>query len=229
MSEPIVLRDIPVELTDRAVLDKLHLDAESGEEALELAAASRLVMRPKAILRAGTPETSDDGEMVLLGGQTFRSRILHTNLQGAKLAVGYVITCGAELGALSDSKADPLERYWQDEINECVLALAIGYAHAWAEEHFGLKPMYAMSPGSLPDWPIGQQRPLWAFLGDVPGSIGAHLKESCLMMPIKTVSGIYFTSETHYVNCELCPRESCPNRRAPYREEAYGRFGMVHG
>jgi len=35
-------------------------------------------------------------------------------------------------------------------------------------------------------------------------------------VPLKSGSGIWFPSESHYENCMLCPRTDCPNRRAPY-------------
>jgi hypothetical protein len=44
------------------------------------------------------------------------------------------------------------------------------------------------------------------------------------MLPTKSVSGIFFPTETSYENCQLCPRENCPNRRAEYNkalEEQY--------
>lgn len=224
----IILDNLSVSLTDEIVLAKLHLDEENGEEALELAEKARKIMRPKAILRAFKPEVDADGRTVRAAEDiVFDSRILNENMKDVDLAVAYVISCGHELQELSDACTDPLDRYWQDEINECVLGLAIAEVQRYVEETFSISPLYAMSPGSLPDWPIGQQRPLFRFLGDVQQQIGVTLKPSCLMMPIKSVSGIYFTAEEHYVNCELCPRQ-CPNRRAPYREGAFARFDL-HG
>jgi hypothetical protein len=36
------------------------------------------------------------------------------------------------------------------------------------------------------------------------------------MTPVKSVSGIWFPTEGKYENCQLCNREDCPGRRAPY-------------
>ena len=43
------------------------------------------------------------------------------------------------------------------------------------------------------------------------------------MSPIKSVSGILFPTEVTYENCQLCPRDLCPGRRAPYDKALYER------
>jgi hypothetical protein len=78
-----------------------------------------------------------------------------------------------------------------------------------------------MSPGSLADWPIQEQRPLFKILGNTEKMIGVHLTESLLMVPTKSVSGIRFPTEESFESCQLCPREECPNRRAPYEADLY--------
>ena len=69
----------------------------------------------------------------------------------------------------------------------------------------------------LPQWPIEGQRELFRILGDTEGTVGVRLTDSCLMLPSKSVSGILFQDHTGHVNCALCPRENCPNRRVPFR------------
>jgi hypothetical protein len=43
-----------------------------------------------------------------------------------------------------------------------------------------------------------------------------ELTDSFLMIPNKTVSGIYFPTERDFRTCQVCHREKCPNRRAPF-------------
>jgi hypothetical protein len=78
-----------------------------------------------------------------------------------------------------------------------------------------------MNPGSGDArlWPIGQQRPLFELLGDVEAAIGVRLTPSFLMVPNKSVSGILFPTEVRFESCQLCTRENCPRRRAPYSGE----------
>ena len=85
-----------------------------------------------------------------------------------------------------------------------------------------------MNPGSLADWPLEEQRHLFRLLGEPRKAIGVELTESFLMVPIKSVSGLRFPSGAHYENCQLCPRDPCPGRRAPYDPDLYERR-YAHG
>ena len=75
-----------------------------------------------------------------------------------------------------------------------------------------------MNPGSgdVDIWPIEQQRELFSLFGDVKALIGVTLTDSFLMIPNKTVSGVFYPTEVDFVTCQLCHRERCPNRRAPF-------------
>ena len=46
--------------------------------------------------------------------------------------------------------------------------------------------------------------------------IGVNLTDSFLMIPRKSISGIYFPTEIKFYSCQLCPRERCIGRKAPY-------------
>jgi hypothetical protein len=76
-----------------------------------------------------------------------------------------------------------------------------------------------MSPGSLSDWPIEQQRPFFSLFDDVEEAIGVKLAKNLLMIPQKSISGIYFPTEVSFYSCQLCPRERCPSRQAGYDEK----------
>ena len=75
-----------------------------------------------------------------------------------------------------------------------------------------------MAPGSgaADVWPITQQKELFSIFGSVENLIGVRLTDTCLMIPIKSVSGIFFQTETTFETCQLCSRETCIGRRAPY-------------
>ena len=62
-----------------------------------------------------------------------------------------------------------------------------------------------------------RQKELFEILGGpefVRDAIGVTYSDSWLMTPTKSMSGILFESETVYENCQHCPLERCPNRRA---------------
>jgi len=113
---------------------------------------------------------------------------------------------------------DMLEAFWAAEIKEWALRQAISHLLEDLKEKFHLEKVAAMNPGSLPDWPMEEQRKLFALLGDPVKEVGVELTESCLMIPVKSVSGIWFPAKIDFENCQLCSRENCPGRRAPYDE-----------
>ncbi|MBR4444183.1 MAG: hypothetical protein IKS52_13050, partial [Clostridia bacterium] len=97
------------------------------------------------------------------------------------------------------------------------------------QETYGLTAVSCVNPGSLADFPLPCQRPLFDLLGEGPDRIGLQLTPSFLMLPYKSGSGIYFESGKRYENCSLCPRLTCPGRRAPYSEEMLAAYGLLPG
>jgi hypothetical protein len=116
-----------------------------------------------------------------------------------------------------------LFHYWADVIKEAALRSAIQAVYAHMDEHYHLPHASNMHPGSLEDWPLIEQRPLFSLLGDTEGAVGVHLTESCLMVPTKTVSGMRFPLEESFESCMLCPRPNCPSRRSPYDPDLFQR------
>jgi len=83
-----------------------------------------------------------------------------------------------------------------------------------------------MSPGSgdVDVWPIEQQRELFALFGGGAKDIGVELTDSYLMIPNKTVSGIRFPAGTDFRTCQVCRREICESRSAPFDRELWERI-----
>jgi hypothetical protein len=80
----------------------------------------------------------------------------------------------------------------------------------------------------LTNWPLSEQGALFALLGDPHEAIGVRLTDSYLMVPTKSVSGIRFPTEQSFESCQLCPRERCPGRKAPYDSGLYDRRYRVN-
>jgi hypothetical protein len=180
-----------------------------------LAEEAERVGRPRAMYRiAGVDRRSEAGTVI--DGVAFASRVLAVNLEKAHQVFPYVLTCGPELQAWSDGLGDPLAQYWAETIKELSLGCATAFFLAEVEEAFQVGASSIMNPGSLPDWPLAQQGPLFRLLGDVTAAIGVALSESFVMMPTKSVSGILFPTTSDFASCQLCPRGECPNRHAPY-------------
>lgn len=215
------LTSIPVALNRPALLQRLHVTPGS-EDAIAL---ERLISRafavaaPKA-LYADVFVGSRGNDTVEIEGITFRSRLLRQRLDGVARVFPFVATCGHELDEVPLPADDLLAQFWWDAIKAELLSLARAYLLDHLTATFRLPKTARMSPGSgdADVWPIEQQRELFALLDGVTRWIGVRLTDSCLMLPNKTVSGIVFPTEEDFRTCEVCHREACPNRSAPFDE-----------
>lgn len=207
-----------------ALAAQLHIDRDSPYLA-ELEGCVReaeAIARPKAMYRVGYIESRGDNTVVI-DGIRFTSRVLSVNLERAHRVFAYLATCGTEIQDWARSLDDPLKQYWSSTIQQAALRAASQALSDDINERYQPGRMSAMAPGSLGEWPLSEQRPLFALLGDTVQATGVRLSESLLMVPTKSVSGIRFPTEEQFESCQLCPRIECPGRRALYDSELYDR------
>ena len=224
----IILDNIAFEFDIPALLKRIRVDESDplAEEIRDLAARAHEAARPKAVMKAAYID-SRGPDFIMVDGVKLTSKVLARNTETVHRVFPYVITCGTEIEAWSKSLGDPLLQFYSDAIKEAALRAAIAKAWKHMETVFGLGKVSTMNPGSLKDWPLEEQRPLFKILGKGIEAIGVTLTDSCLMLPVKTVSGLRFPTETTYENCQLCPREVCPGRRAPYDKKlAKDKYGI---
>jgi hypothetical protein len=216
-------------------VDSLTLDADSVARRLRgarhelvqrLVASLQGVLRPEAAFRAGYVDEKAENRVVI-DGVSFRSRVLRRNLEGIGRVFPFVMTVGEAFDRTVDQTADLLEKYLLDEIGN----LGLREAHRQFEDHlrssFALEKISCMTPGSLEDWPIEEQKNLFSLLSGVESRLGVRLTDSLLMIPRKSVSGIYFPAEVSFSSCQLCPCERCDNRKAGYDEAKARRYGIL--
>ena len=186
----ITLSAIPYQHNPDQLMLKLHLNQESPyvDEVRRLAEEAQAIGQPKAIYRLGFIEEKGH-DYVIVDGIKLTSRVLCVNLAQAHRVFAYVATCGMELETWSTSIDDMLERYWADCIKEMALGVAVRTLNEHIKQRYRPGPTSTMNPGSLADWPLREQRTLFALLGDQTEAIGVQLTPSCLMIPNKTVSG----------------------------------------
>ena len=223
------LDSVPFHIDLPKLLERLRVPGgdERVAEVEQLAQQAQAIGRPKAVCRVVFVDEKGE-DYVVLGGVKLASRVLRVNMAQAHRAVAFVATCGTELGQWAAGIDGMLERYYADAINELALVAALHALDAHITERINPGPTSTMNPGSLTDWPIDQQRPLFDILGDVEAAIGVRLTESWLMLPNKSVSGLRFATEVRFESCQLCPREGCPGRRAKYDERLYDeRYGLA--
>ena len=166
-------------------------------------------------------------DAVIIDGTRFGSRILRKNLEEVGRVFPHVITIGAGLEQRADASKDLLEKYYLDQIGNIALSKARKHLEDCLRSKFALEGLSYMSPGSLADWPIEEQQPLFSILKGVEASLGVRLTESLLMIPTKSVSGIYFPTEVTFYSCQLCPRQHCEGRRARFDENLAKEYGIA--
>src|SRR5690554_4877887 len=218
----VVLDQIPFRVDRNLLFKRIHLqpDDEDGARVMEMIKEAEEIGRPKVVYTLSSINDKQD-DHVIIDNVRLSSRIMRVNFADINRVFPYVATCGRELHEWAEGIEDMLEQYWAAVIMEQAHTAAQKYFYEHLENEYRLGKFRSMHPGSLEDWPISQQRELFQILGDVRKSVGVELTESCLMLPIKSTSGILFQTESDFVSCRLCPREGCPNRRAEYRPGLY--------
>ena len=215
------LTDIPFVLDAPALMAWLRIepDSEDADDLASMLDLARLGARPKATWKMVFID--DKGtDTVTLDGITFASRALRRNLDEVERVFAYVATCGHEVDVALPVQGDLLKDYWREVIKESLLESAYNYLFGELQRKYRISQTATMNPGSgdANVWPIEQQRELFALLGDVQAGIGVQLTPSYLMTPNKTVSGILFPTVKDFRTCQVCHRDPCPNRRAPFDE-----------
>jgi hypothetical protein len=221
-----VLAQIPVMLDHAEIQGNFRTGGNEWAERLEPLMET---LRPRVFAKAVYKVAYVDSRLadgVVIDGIRFTSKVLRKHLDEAGRVFPYVVTIG---NALEDKRrlcTDMLDQYFLDTVG----TIAVVKARKHLEEHlrskFHLERLSFMGPGSLPDWPIQEQRPLFALLGDVEGAIGVKLTQTLLMNPVKSLSGIYFPTQVPFSPCQLCPRENCPSRKAKYSEMLAKEYGI---
>ncbi len=209
---------IPVKLGPAEISSCLRFDPErsSFERLDEFVAYAQGLIRPQGIFEVAYVGAKGE-RTVEVAGVTFESQILKRNLEPTNKVFPYIITVGPELERVAGAQGDLLRQYYLEEIANFALEKAAAWLAAHLEERYGLGSLSNMSPGSLEDWPITEQTKLFSILGDTKRTVGVRLTDGLLMVPRKSISGILFPSEEGFVACQLCGRECCPGRKAPYK------------
>jgi hypothetical protein len=219
-----ILTAIPFALDAEQLMADAHVDAGSGDAAdfLSMVELAREVGRPKAAY-APSFITERDGDRVQIEEVWFQSRTLARNLESVERVFALVATCGHELDDAFPARGDMLKEFWWDLIKAHLLGAANQFLSEHVHRTFRLGKTAIMRPGSgdASVWPIEQQKDLFRLLDGVEEKLGVRLTESSLMIPNKTLSGILFPTETDFRSCEVCHRENCPSRHAPFNKELW--------
>jgi hypothetical protein len=223
----VTLVDIPVKLDLESMRKSLHLRHHGDRSyAQTLVGIAEPLISAKAVCRDCFIEEKLD-DAICIEGTRLTSKVLRKNADNIERVFPYVITIGDKLEEAVKACEDLLDRYSLDLAGNVALHTARGHLEDHLRSTYALDRISYIGPGSLKDWPIENQKPLFSILGDVEGHVGVKLEENYLMRPIKSLSGIYFPTEISFHTCQLCSRERCPGRRALYDEALAREYEIV--
>jgi len=157
---------------------------------------------------------------IVVGGTTFDvgKKIAH-QLKNVEGSVLFICTAGAGIGVRSQilmAKGDLIEGYILDTIGSVTVEAAIDKIQKSIENELiieGIKISNRYSPGYC-GWALNEQKQLFAFFPN--NQAGIKLSDSCLMDPVKSVSGIFGFGrkvKKKSYQCQMCELETCIYRR----------------
>lgn len=213
---------IPIVLNREEIRTQLAIRAGTKAEATleRILNGVDALARPKAIYRVSYVE--DRGtDTVAVEDTIFHSATMRRNLEEVGRIFPFIVTCGTEVENTPIDSDDAVQRTWLSMIELALLRQAMETLRNTIQEEYQLDHLSVMNPGSAEAgvWPIEEQRPLFDLFGGpevVEQAIGVRLLPSYFMTPGMSASGILFPSETTYINCQLCQRQDCPSRKAPF-------------
>jgi hypothetical protein len=210
--------EIPLKIDTAAVLKRIQLrngNPRMEKIALEMTDIALGVARPKAIYRISPARVIDRGT-VDIDGVRFTSRALSKCLEDQPTVHPILATAGRELDELPTAPGDLMRQLCLDTIKMVILFSAVEYLTDYIKEKHSLNGAATLNPGEFDDFPISQQKPLFALFGGAEKQIGVSLTSGGALKPTKSRSGILFPNETGFLSCKLCTMLKCPGRRAAY-------------
>lgn len=177
------------------------------------------------VIGAIEPVDGTSGEVIFEGVKLQVGKQICGYLKEAEEAALFLCTAGAlfsdEAHALN-AAGEIMEAYIIDAIGSMAVEQAMNRVHqALGEEQAarGMKITNRYSPGYC-NWPLSDQQALFALIGENPTAI--ELSDSCLMHPIKSVSGIIGIgreARRRPYGCAICQNKTCVYRRIVAREQ----------
>jgi hypothetical protein len=196
------------------------------EQVEQLVSRLRPLTRPRAIFRVDRVVTLEPRRIVLSSGAAYEGAV-GTFLMHSTVMAAFVVTIGSAVerlsrgwlragkvmqGAIADAIAS--------QCAEAACGLLCQAVRQWAQERScDTTPPY--SPGYC-GMTVRQQIPLFASLP--VQRINVRRTPSCLMLPVKSISGLIGIGPADKVNpggyaCEACTHPDCEQRRAPCNPE----------
>ena len=215
------LNDIPFNLNAASLFDEYKIQPGTVLcEKLELIIHEvRNTAKPKAMYKISYIDEKD-GDAVTLDGVVFTSRALEKNLAPVERVFPYIATCGTEVDRIETDPSDTLVNFWLYQLKGRILQSAMSYLICHIHKNYRTGNLASMNPGSGDEsvWPLDQQKILFSIFKDAASGIGVRLTGASVLVPDVSLMGILFPSKIEFQSCQLCHREKCPGRKAPFDE-----------
>jgi hypothetical protein len=223
-----IIKDIPVSVDPQDIKKALRMEGRKEWDDLvkEVAADAQGLIAARAVYKVCYIEEKRK-DAIMVNGTCLRSRLLRKNAENAERVFPYVITIGEQLEEAARNCKDLLRQFCYETAGDMGLTQVHDYMAEQLRSTYALGEISSMEPGSLDDWPIEEQRPLFSLIGDVESAIGVRLNDHLIMVPRKSISGVCFQSEVPFQSCQLCPHKRCPSRRASYDEKLAREHGIL--
>lgn len=193
LARPRVAPDLILRLQKYKRLDAVPAPVTQAAQAM--AGLAEELIEPQARLWRGPVRRVDPtGTILLADGAQFQSRALARLLRGAKEAILFLLTIGPKL----ETRTQELIR--QEQFLEALLLDTAGWAAIDVVAKFlrgrlsaevkgqGFRLTHRMGPGYA-DWGLEEQRILFSAFGK--GTLPVRLTEACIMLPRKSLSGLF--------------------------------------
>ena len=200
-------------------------DTETSRVTEYLLSESAQFLRPqfKYIMLEGS--LSDDMMQLTLQGPagpvTFDAgKIICRQLRGAQKYVVFVATVGTGYFQWTDAvkrRDDMFQTYVMDCVGSQIVESVADYMETVLQKEIdpsGFKRTNRFSPGYC-GWHVSEQPKLFSLFSE-PKPCGIELTDSCLMLPVKSVSGIIgIGPDVRYLpyTCGICDKKDCYKRR----------------
>jgi hypothetical protein len=220
----VALTDIPFDLNTDQLLEQLRIKPSTDRDKAFAALIDevRAIGRPKALYNVSFIEEKGD-DSVTIEGVRFTSSALRKNLDSIERVFPYIATCGTEIDAIEIEQGNMQEKMGVAFLKGQLLQTSMQYLGGHLAQRYKVSNLSSMNPGSgdATVWPFEQQRDLFSMFEDVERLIGVKLTKSLVLVPDMSVAGILFPTETDFQSCQLCHRENCHLRRAPFDKELW--------
>ena len=212
-----VIDPIPIVLDAAEFLQSLKgRIPRMSEELVPLIREAGSILEPKAVYSFVRVVALSDDQIRLENGHALKSIVLGDTLEAGQEIVPHVITVGPRLEERASESKNMLRAYLLEKIADHALEKATDYLRSYTGQRLG-QIISNFSPGSGTGelFAIEQQDAVFNILEPFK-NVGVHLTPSFLMVPRKSVSGVFAATKEEYVACAHCQRQ-CESRRRPYK------------